>query len=99
MTHSPDAATIIDRADRPWLSCAEAALSVLIRRGKPFTAADLTDLGVPDPDHSCRWGSLLAAAKARGDILPLGIAISRRPGRNSGYCRQWLGIPRSEAAA
>lgn len=95
MTHSPSAAAIIDRADRPWLSCAEAALAVLIRSGKPFTAHALTELGVPEPDHSARWGSLFAAAKARGDILPLGITISRRPGRNSGYCRQWLGIPRT----
>ena len=95
MTHDPDAAAILDRADQPWRSCAEAALAVLIRSGRPFTAADLTELGVPDPDHSCRWGSLFAAAKARGDVLPLGVTISRRPGRNSGYCRQWLGIPRA----
>lgn len=94
-THNPSAAAIIDRADQPWLSCAEQALAVLIRRGRPFTASDLTELGVPDPDHSSRWGSLFAAAKARGDILPLGYGISRRPGRNSGYCRTWLGIPRA----
>lgn len=99
MTHSPDAAAIIDRADRPWLSCAEAALSVLIRRGRPFTAADLTDLGVPSPDHPCRYGSLFAAAKARGDILPLGYRPSPRASRNGGVTRIWLGIPRATNAA
>lgn len=85
------------RTDAWWLSTAETALAELIRRGQPFTTADMTALGVPDPDHSCRWGSLIAAAKARGDIIPAGFVISRRPSRNSGYCRSWLGIPRQTA--
>ena len=90
-------AEVAERTDDWWLSTAETALAELIRRGQPFTAADLTDLGVPDPDHPCRWGSLFAAAKARGDILPLGYRTSPRPSRNAGICRLWLGIPRQTA--
>lgn len=97
MTHSPSAAAILDRADKPWLSCAEAALAVLIRSGQPFTAHALTELGVPEPDHSSRYGSLFAAAKARGDILCLGYRPSPRASRSGGVTRLWLGIPRTTA--
>ena len=90
-------AEVAERTDAWWTSCADTALAELIRRGLPFTAADMTDLGVPEPDVQQRWGSYLAAAKARGDIIPAGFVISRRPSRNSGYCRSWLGIPRQTA--
>ena len=77
-----------------WLSCAEQALAVLVRSRREFTTDDLRDLGVPEADHGCRWGSFMAAAKARGDIIPVGVSISRRKGRNSGYAMRWQGIPR-----
>ena len=80
-----------------WLSCAEQALAVLVRTRREFSTDDLRDLGVPDPDVPNRWGSFVAAAKSRGDIIPCGVAISRSKGRNSGYLRVWRGIPRAAA--
>lgn len=87
-------ATVHARADQWWLSTAETALAELIRRGLPFTTDSLRDLGVPDTEAP-RWGSFMAAAKARGDIIPVGFAVSRRPSRNCGYTRLWQGIPRA----
>lgn len=84
-------------ADRDWESCAEQALAECIRRGLPFTTDSLRDLGVPDTE-SCRWGSFMAKVKGRGDVIPVGFAISRRPSRNCGYTRLWQGIARTAAA-
>jgi len=85
-------ATVHASTDSWWLS-----LAALIAHGLPFTAADLTALGVPDPDVPARWGSFFAAAKARGDIIPAGYVASPRASRNGGVCRVWQGIPRAAA--
>lgn len=82
-----------------WLSCAEAALAVLVRSRREFTTDDLRDLGLVDPDVPARWGSFMAAAKLRGDTIPVGVSLSRRKGRNSGYAMRWRGIPREQVTA
>lgn len=91
-------AALIDRADEPWRDCAERAARHLAVTGSDFTADSLTDLGVPDPDHSCRWGSLFAALKREGVITPVGYAPSTRESRNGGVCRVWRGTAMARAA-
>lgn len=83
------------RSDSWWRECAERAAMVLIQRGAEFTASDLTEMGVPDPDHSARWGSLFASLKAAGLIIPVGYRPSPRATRNGGVCRVWRGLPRA----
>lgn len=93
-----DAAAVLANADAWWRSCAELALVYLARCGAPFSADDLTDLGVPDPDHPNRWGALFRAACSRGEIVPVGFTVSRRPSRRGGVVRVWAGVG-SEAVA
>lgn len=83
---------INDAADDWWRSTAERALLWWAESGVEFDAFDLTQLGVPDPDHPNRWGALFGAAKATGLIEPVGYRQSRRPGRHGGVCRVWKGI-------
>ncbi len=70
---------------------AGASIETLAKTGRTFTAADLTDLGVAAPDHPCRWGSVMAKAKAQGLIVKAGYGPSRRGGRNGGVCAIWTG--------
>lgn len=76
-----------------WEAGAMKAIETLARTGRQFTAADLTDHGVSEPDHSCRWGSVFAKAKALGLIRKVGYRPSRRAGRNYGVTAVWVGTP------
>lgn len=88
-----------ENADDWWRSSAEQALSWLARDGQPFSAFDITELGVPDPDDSHRWGALFRAAYTRGQIEPVGYEQSRRPSRAGGVCRVWRGVQQESRAA
>lgn len=83
--------TIPGNNDTWWQAGALKAIMSLAATGKPFTAADLEDLGVGQPDHSCRWGSVFAEAKALGLIRRVGYTASRRPSRSGGVCAVWQG--------
>lgn len=83
--------TIPGTVDPWWETTALAAIETLARTGHPFTTSDLTELGVVDPDHPCRWGSIIAKAKTLGIIQRVGYGTSRRAGRNAGYCSIWTG--------
>lgn len=74
-----------------WEAGAMKAIETLASTGRLFTAADLTDLGVDDPDHPCRWGSVFAKAKQLGLIKKAGYGPSRRAGRSGGVCARWVG--------
>lgn len=87
----------LPNVDRWWLDCARRALETLAAEGREFTAYDLTQMGVPDPDHSSRFGSLFAAAKAEGLIVPVGYLPSPRPTRSGGVCRSWVGVSKPSA--
>lgn len=89
---TPDLLEALDNGDTWWRDCAERALTYWASSGQPFDAYDLTQLGVPDPDHPNRWGALFRAAYTRGDIEPVGYRQSRRPGRAGGVCRVWRGV-------
>ncbi len=77
--------------DSWWSSLAMSALRSLAASGRLFECYDLTELGVPDPDHANRWGPLFRAAHTAGLIEHHGYTSSRRPGRAGGLCRVWVG--------
>jgi len=89
-------AAVHANTDAWWLSCAEAALAVLVKSRREFTTDDMRELGVPESDVPARWGSFMAAAKSRGDVVKTGYTTSRHPSRNGGIRAVWLGIPRAE---
>lgn len=74
-----------------WESGALTAIEALAKSGQPFTAADLDALGVGQPDHPCRWGSVFAKAKQLGIVRKIGYSASRRPSRSKGVCAVWTG--------
>ncbi|GAB3698520.1 hypothetical protein [Mariniluteicoccus flavus] len=81
----------MENADDWWRDCATRALEHLAASGQTFDAYDLTELGVPDPDHPNRWGGLFQAATRADLIEPVGYRESRRPTRSGGVCRVWQG--------
>lgn len=91
---------VLDNADDWWRDAAERALLWWAESGVPFDAFDLTEIGVPDPDHPNRWGALFQGAVQSGLIVPVGYRQSRRPTRHGGVCRVWKGVHRegNEAA-
>ncbi len=65
--------------DSWWKDCADRGIERLAARGCEFQAADLLDLGVPEPHHPNRWrGRLHAAACAGSDY------VERLRARNAG---------------
>lgn len=90
---------VLDNADDWWRSTAERALRWWAESGMEFDAFDITELGVPDPDHPNRWGALFQSAVTAGLIVPVGYRQSRRPSRHGGVCRVWKGVvDKGEAA-
>jgi hypothetical protein len=82
----------IEHADPWWLECALQAIEDLAATGREFTAWDLSDMGVPDPDRPARWGAAFSVASTRGLIEAVGYQVSRRPSRGGGACRVWRGV-------
>lgn len=78
-------------ADSWWWSTASTGIEWLSRTRSSFTVDDLRDLGVPEADDPCRWGSLIAAAWRSGRIEPVGASVSARDGR---LVRVWAGVAR-----
>lgn len=77
--------------DRWWRSTATAGLVHLAALGRPFTADDLRDLGIPEPSHPNYVGALFIGASKAGVIRPVGFAQARRPSRHASWMRQWVG--------
>ena len=75
-------------ADSWWWSCGIQAVRALAAVGRPFTIDDVRDLGIPEPDEACRYGSLIAACRRRGLIELAGTAL----GRNGRPTMVWRGV-------
>lgn len=86
-------AETLANADGWWLDCSGRGVTWWAQAGVPFTAEDVRDLGVPEPDHCARWGALFAAFRARGLITCIGYRTSTRPSRHGGILRVWVGTP------
>ena len=84
-----------DRADKNadnwWRSCALRAVETLAASGREFTADDVRDLGVPEPDQPNRWGGLFLAASRAGTVVCVGARRSTRGARNASLTRVWRG--------
>lgn len=80
---------VLSNADDWWRECAERAVQQCIEGGRPFTVADLVDMGVPEPDVNQRWGSLLSTYHRRGAIEVVGFKPSPRQTRQGGVMRIW----------
>lgn len=87
----PNVHDVANSADDWWRDTARRALADLAASGREFTAHDLTEAGVPEPDHPNRWGSLFRQANTAGLIVPVGYRPSTRPSRAGGVCRVWRG--------
>lgn len=76
-----------------WTDGADRALALLAATGSPFTVDALRDepYCLPDPPHPNAWGGLLARARRRGLIRPIGYTISTRPSRHGSIVRVWTG--------
>jgi len=77
--------------DSWWRDCCDRGIAELAARGVVFQAADLQDMGVPDPNHPNRWGPRLLAAARAGVIVPVGYGPSRRPSTACSAVRLWRG--------
>ena len=65
--------------DPAWSDTAMAAIVAMARTGRTFEAYTLVaELGVPEPDKSCRWGAVFARAHRQGVILRVGAVQSSR---------------------
>ena len=82
----------IANSDSWWNSCALMAIGWLADCGRTFDAYELTELGVPDPDDPCRWGSVFRIAHQAGAIEMVGYAPSRRPTAAGSIARVWRGV-------
>lgn len=75
---------------RNWTAEAEDRLTDLIREGKPFTSDDLRERCVLEPHHHNAWGAFMSAARARGEIKPLGYVKPRRRQAHNRPIQQWV---------
>lgn len=77
-----------------WLDGALRAIETLAATGRTFQAYDLVALGVAEPDRPAAWGAAFSAAKAKGLIVRVGYAQSKRPTVRGSACREWRGVAR-----
>lgn len=82
-----------------WYATAHAALNRLARSGDSFTAFDLTEAGVGQPEHPSQWGALFREAHRDGVITPVGFLESQRPSRHKAIVRLWVGAIGKDTAA
>jgi hypothetical protein len=80
--------------DAWWRSCCDAGIEYLASTGVVFQAADLADLGVPDPSSGKFWGPRFHAAARHGLIELVGYAPSKRPTCAGSLVRLWRGAGR-----
>jgi hypothetical protein len=77
--------------DEWWKSCADQAIDTLAAAGRPFTADDVRDLGVPDPTSPRAWGARFLTAARQGRIVRVGYVPSRRASVHAHPIAQWRG--------
>lgn len=86
---------VLDRVDANtddwWRDCCDRGIAEMASKGVVFSAFDLIDLGVPEPDHPNRWGARLRIAAQRGVIIHAGYGSSRRPSRRQSVVSYWRG--------
>ena len=84
-------ATADRHADDGWKAAADDAIAALAATGAKFTAYDVAQAGVPEPDNPARWGPRFGAAARAGLIESVGYAPSRRPSVHASIAHVWRG--------
>lgn len=80
-----------ENADDFWKATADQAIDHLASTGRPFTADDVRDLGVPDPTSPRAWGARFLTASRQGRIVRVGYVPSRRASVHAHPIAQWRG--------
>lgn len=80
-----------DALDAWTRGCWQTAIGYWASTGWPFTADEVRELGVPDPQNPNAVGAQFMAAARAGLIRPVGFVQSRRPSRHAAWLRQWVG--------
>jgi hypothetical protein len=80
-----------ENTDIWWRSCADQAIDTLAATGRPFTADDVRDLGVPDPPSPKAWGARFLSASRQGRIVRVGYTPSRRASVHAHPIALWTG--------
>lgn len=83
-------------SERPWSDHARRALAELVATGNDFTADDLIALvGTHAPNGTNNTiGSVIGAARKRGEIVAVGTVKSTQPRRRGGMVRLWAPVTR-----
>lgn len=74
-----------------WKATADQAIDHLAATGRPFTADDVRDLGVPDPSSPKAWGARFLSASKAGRIVRVGYTPSRRASVHAHPVAVWQG--------
>lgn len=82
-----------------WQRDAEIILAARAASGLPFTADDLRQDGLGEPDKPARWGNLFLQAQREGVIVSVGVLNSRRAQRRGSLSRVWVGTHGEAVAA
>lgn len=85
---SDDGVQLTQTNSSSWWAPATSAVQQLARLGRPFSTEHLRALGVPEPELSSRWGSLMAASSRTGIIESAGAVI----GCDGRPRRCWVGV-------
>lgn len=80
-----------ENTDAWWRDCADQAIDSLAVTGRPFTADDVRDLGVPDPPSPKAWGARFLGASRAGRITRVGYQPSRRASVHAHPIAVWVG--------
>jgi hypothetical protein len=75
-----------------WRDCCDRGIAFLAASGVVFQAADLIDLGVPEPSSANYWGARFQSAARAGVIEPAGYAPSKRRTVAGSIVHLWRGV-------
>jgi hypothetical protein len=79
-------------ADDDWKERCDDAINTMARRGQPFQASDLVELGlIEDPPNHHQWGPRFSYAARRGVIREVAATKSRRTASRSSRLVTWIG--------
>lgn len=79
--------------DQEWAARVTSVIEALADTGMPFTAYQVAQVA-GEPRHFRHWGRAVAAAHARGLIVPVGATPSRRPSTHRSLVHLWRGADR-----
>jgi hypothetical protein len=74
-----------------WMRECRRAIEYLAEQPVPFTADDVAELAIGEPDHPNHWGVVFRQASRDGVIRQVGFKQSAQESRNGGVLRMWTG--------